>query len=161
MNIRPLRDTGIALAAVLAFASCGDRPEPMEHPSGTPRPEHEPAMIVPPGQTDPGATPGDPAPSPRSVPPATTGGPEPSGTMDPAKPGGNASDERISQEIHKALEERSDLSAQARAIAITAQEGVVVLRGAVHGVHERDILVALASEQDGVKLVDDQLETVP
>lgn len=70
----------------------------------------------------------------------------------------NAVDMRITQDIHKALTDTSDLSVNAKNIKVACMNGTVTLTGGVDSTTERDRVEAIATGIAGVTRVDNQIE---
>ena len=70
-------------------------------------------------------------------------------------------DRELTQKIRKAIHHDKSLSRNGRNIKIFAQEGKVVLRGAVRSEEEKNNLQAKAAEAGGEENVVNQLEVAP
>lgn len=71
---------------------------------------------------------------------------------------GSTADRQLTEQVRTAMTADATLSAQARSISVTAENGVVTLRGTVTSNEEADRVEALAKAVKGVVRVDDQLE---
>lgn len=71
---------------------------------------------------------------------------------------GSTADRQLTEQVRTAMTGDSTLSAEARSITVTAENGVVTLRGTVTSNAEADRVEALAKGVTGVTRVDDQLE---
>ncbi len=76
----------------------------------------------------------------------------------PLDQGNGQADTEITRAIRQAVNERTDLSFNAKNIKIISRNGMVTLRGPVANGAERDAIATMASSQTGVQQVDNQLE---
>lgn len=79
-------------------------------------------------------------------------------TLTPIDQKENDVDRTITQQIRQAVAKDDTLGMSAKNIKIITVDGVVTLRGPVKDNREKALVDALASQVDGVKRVDDQLE---
>jgi len=73
----------------------------------------------------------------------------------------NETDARITQDIRKALIDKSELSVNAHNVKVITEHTVVTLRGPVDSTAERDTIESIAAGVAGVTRVDNQLEVKP
>lgn len=67
----------------------------------------------------------------------------------------------ITKKIRQAVIEDNTLSGNAKNVKIITAEGVVVLRGPVNSAEEKNKVGSIAAKVEGVKKVNNQLETAP
>lgn len=70
----------------------------------------------------------------------------------------NETDLRITQDIRKAIVDRSDLSTNAHNVKVITENGIVTLRGPVDSAAERDAIDSIAASVANVARVDNQIE---
>jgi hyperosmotically inducible periplasmic protein len=91
------------------------------------------------------------AESPMPGMPGTDGGSAPSATA-----GGE--DQQIADHIRQAISADQSFSPSARSVEVTADEGVVTLRGEVRSEQEKERLASIAQQVAGVQRVENELE---
>ena len=79
-------------------------------------------------------------------------------TVTPLDQGKSEGDRAITKQIRQGVVADDALSTNGKNVKIITQDGVVVLRGPVESVAEKDAIASIASRAPGVKRVEDQLE---
>lgn len=79
-------------------------------------------------------------------------------TVTPTDQPASGPDMEITRRIREAVTSDESLSMDAHNVKIITQDGAVTLRGPVESERERDAIAAFASQTEGVRRVDNQLE---
>jgi hyperosmotically inducible periplasmic protein len=80
--------------------------------------------------------------------------------LTPGDQGGNEADRTVTQQVRQGVMGNDALSVTGKNVKIITVDGVVTLRGPVKTAQEKTEIASIAQRVNGVKRVDNQLETV-
>lgn len=80
--------------------------------------------------------------------------------LTPGDQGGSEADRTVTQQVRQGVMAQDALSTTGKNVKIITRDGVVTLRGPVKTPQERETIASIAQRVNGVKRVDNQLETV-
>lgn len=80
--------------------------------------------------------------------------------LTPGDQGGSEADRTVTQQVRQGVMDADALSTTGKNVKIITVDGVVTLRGPVKTEQEKSTISSIAQRVDGVKRVDNQLETV-
>ena len=80
--------------------------------------------------------------------------------LTPGDQGGSEADRTVTQHVRQGVMDADALSTTGKNVKIITVDGVVTLRGPVNTAQEKATIASIAQRVNGVKRVDNQLETV-